>query len=103
MGERKIDEVIRKMAGFKQRAAISKIIVFGSFARGKFTEHSDIDLLLVNPKFKGKKFHERTKGLWLQWDLGLPVDFICYTPKEFNALKKRPTIVKEALKEGVVV
>jgi len=35
------------------------------------------------------------------WNLDLPVDFLCYTPKEFNKLKKQISIVKEAIENGI--
>ena len=92
-----------KIRRFKERIGAEKAIVFGSFVRGEFGEHSDIDLLLVSEKFRGKSFHERFKGLWLEWDLGLPVDFICYTPEEFERLKGEVSLVSEALREGIVV
>jgi hypothetical protein len=31
------------------------------------------------------------------------VDFICYTPEEFEKLKKEVSIVSEALKEGIEI
>jgi hypothetical protein len=37
------------------------------------------------------------------WDLNYPVDFLCYTPEEFNKLKKEVSIVSEALKEGIEI
>lgn len=97
------EEIIRKIENFKQRIGVDKIIIFGSFARGEFGKDSDIDLILVDEGFEGKEFHKRTKGFWLKWDLGIPVDFICYTPEEFNKLKKRVSIVSEALKEGIAI
>ena len=35
--------------------------------------------------------------------LDVPVDFLCYTPEEFDALRIRPTIAREAAEHGVVV
>lgn len=43
------------------------------------------------------------KRLWLKWNLDLPVDFIPFTPEEFNKLKKEVSIVSEALREGVEI
>jgi len=97
--ENKIEEIIKGIKEFKKKTMIEKVILFGSYARGKWTEHSDIDLLLISKKFRKKEFHERFKGLWLKWDLDYPVDFICYTPEEFNKLKKQVSIVSEALRE----
>jgi len=37
------------------------------------------------------------------WELDLPVDFLCYTPKEFDKLKNKITIVKEAVENGIEI
>lgn len=97
------EEVIEKIKEFKKKVNVEKIIIFGSFARGEFEEDSDLDLILVGKVFEGKPFHERLKGLWLKWDLRIPVDFLCYTPEEFENLKKGVNIVSEAVKEGIEV
>ena len=99
----KNQEMIEGIRKFKESIGVSRAIVFGSFARGEFGEDSDIDLLLVSEKFRGKSFIQRSKGLWLKWDLGLPVDFICFTPEEFKKLKKEVSIVSEAIREGIEV
>ena len=39
----------------------------------------------------------------MKWPLDLPADFICYTPEEFEKLKKEVSIVSEALKEGIEI
>jgi predicted nucleotidyltransferase len=103
MDKEKVEKIKEEIKKFKKKIKADEVIIFGSFARGEFGEDSDIDLLLVSKKFRGKKFHERFKGLWLKWHLDLPVDFICYTPEEFNKLKKEVSIVSEALREGIRV
>jgi hypothetical protein len=37
------------------------------------------------------------------WNYDLPVDFLCYTPEEFERMKKMITIVSHAVKEGIEV
>jgi len=99
-------EIMKGLESFKEKVSklgIEKIIVFGSFARGEMKKDSDIDLILVGKRFKGKKFFERALGLHWYWKLHYPVDFICYTPKEFEKLKKRVSIVSTALREGIAV
>ena len=103
MGKGPDAELIQKVTAFKDKIGAEKIIVFGSFARGDFGEHSDVDLLLVSKKFRKKNFRERFRGLWLKWDHDLPVDFIPYTPEEFEKLRKRVSIVSEALREGIEI
>ena len=82
---------------------IKKMILFGSRANGKAKKGSDVDLLIVSKKFENLDFFERGAKMYDYWDLKYPVDFICYTPKEFDRLKKMVTIVREAVRNGIVV
>ena len=79
------------------------MILFGSYARGKTHRFSDVDLIVVSPRFRRKNIAERASPLYLEWDLDLPVDFLCYTPEEFETLSKRPSLVREALEEGIKI
>lgn len=105
MGGKKIglEQIIGAVKAFKKRAGIQKAYLFGSYAKGVATEDSDVDLVLLSARFEGKKFTERLKGLWLKWNLGVPADFICYTPEEFEREKRKVTIAREALLEGVEI
>ncbi len=82
---------------------IQKIIFFGSRAEGKFSDESDVDIVIVSPDFRDMNFFERVARMYDYWDLDLPVDFLCYTPEEFNKLKNRVSIVREALKHGIEI
>lgn len=82
---------------------IREMYLFGSRAKGKPRRWSDFDLVIVSPHFKRKKSFKRARKLYEHWDLDYPVDFLCYTPKEFNKLKKQITIVREAVREGIKI
>src|SRR3989338_5764265 len=82
---------------------VNKMILFGSRAKGKCWRDRDVDLIIVSPKFKKLDFFERGAKMYDYWDLNYPVDFLCYTPEEFNKLKKQITIVREAVKEGIEI
>ena len=82
---------------------IEQMILFGSRARGKAREWSDFDLIVVSKAFEGKRFRYRALGFRKEWDLNYPVDFLCYTPKEFRTLAKEPSVVSEALREGISI
>jgi uncharacterized protein len=82
---------------------IQRAFLFGSRARGEAGPHSDVDLLLVSPAFEGKSASQRAAQLYLAWDLDLPVDFLCYSPGEFEGLRRRATIVQIVLREGVEI
>ena len=105
MGEERaeIEEIKEFIGKIKDKYKIEKAILFGSFARGEEREDSDVDLIIVSDYFKGKSALKRPSSLYLEWNLDYPVDFICYTKEEFERLKNRASLVREALKEGVVV
>ena len=99
--------IIKDLRQFKKslnrKLSLSKLILFGSHATGKPKKDSDIDLLIVSKDFKQKNFRERPLGFYQHWNLNYPVDFLCYTPEEFNKLKRQITIVREAVEHGVEI
>lgn len=98
---------LKQLRLFKSRLSkhlpIRKLILFGSFAKGKAHEFSDIDLIIVSPKFKEKDFRYRPVGFYKYWRLDKPFDFLCYTPEEFDKLRRQVTIVRDAVKEGIEI
>ncbi len=106
---RKNSEIIQTIKNFKKatqkRYAIDKVILFGSQATGKARESSDIDLLVVS-RFRGRKI-KLMHNLYHEWhhkqNINYPVDFLCYTPKEFNKMKNMITIVREAVHNGIEI
>jgi uncharacterized protein len=88
---------------FQESLIIDRMVFFGSRNEGRPKDQSDIDLIIVSPDFKGQKFHKRPVRLYEQYDLDYPVDFLCYTPDEFEEQGGRVTIVREALRSGTVI
>ena len=103
----KNEDLILELRRFKKDLSgyipIRKMILFGSQARGKTHKWSDVDLLIVSDKFRRKKSFKRARGFYKYWNLDYPVDFLCYTPEEFNKLKKQFTMVREAVRNGIEV
>ncbi|MFH0711915.1 MAG: nucleotidyltransferase domain-containing protein [archaeon] len=107
----KKESLIKKLKRFKNKISkkygAEKIIFFGSRASGKPHEDSDVDLIIVSKKFEGVSSFKRSPDLYLEWhlktDIGLPVDFLCYTPEEFDRLKNQVTIVREAVETGIEI
>lgn len=86
-----------------QKISVEKMILFGSRATGKPKRWSDFDIIIVSKKFKNMDTLKRPLGFHDDWTIDYPVDFLCYTPKEFNKLKKQVTIVREAVREGIEI
>ncbi len=99
--------LIQKLREFalrsSERIEIDKMIFFGSMVRGDAHEDSDIDLIIVSPAFRNLSFWRRAVGLYQYWNLDFPVDFLCFTPEEFEKKSKQVTIVSEAVKEGIEI
>ena len=79
------------------------MIFFGSRAGNNYNVSSDIDLIIVSPKFKKLKSFQRPPTIRLKWSLKYPVDMLCYTPEEFERKKRALTIVKEAVETGIEI
>ena len=103
----KTQNLIKNLINFKSKVdkdmPLEKLILFGSSAKGKTHKWSDIDLIVVSKTFESMNFFERGAKMYDYWKLKKPVDFLCYTPKEFNKLKTRITIVREAIREGIEI
>ncbi len=106
MGEEGI-EVIRRVRKFKEVAKkykVERIILFGSQVSGNIKESSDVDLIVLS---KEKDKLGLLQALYHEWHINqkidLPVDFICYTPEEFEKKKREISIIMEASKGGIEI
>jgi len=100
--------LLTALRGFRGRferrvGKVEVLLLFGSQATGRAGPDSDVDVLIVSPAFQGKTYIGRAAETWRCWELPLPVDFLCYTPEEYDRLKGQVSIVREALREGVAV
>ncbi len=100
-------EVIRLVKQFKQKAkrhfSDTTVWLFGSWAEGTPHKDSDVDLIVVSEGFTHMNFFDRCSRMYDYWEPIVPVDFICYTPKEFDERKDQVTIVQHALRHGMPV
>lgn len=87
---------IRKICGeiFKDYS-VEYCYLFGSYAKGKATEKSDVDLLLAIP-VDGMKFFELIE--LLREKLKKKVDLL-----DIAQLNNNPTLVQEILKDGIKI
>jgi len=101
------DDLIRQLNKFvkliSREYPIKKMILFGSQATGKARENSDVDLIVISKAFQHRRRIKRSPPLYLKWNLKYPVDFLCYTPEEFEKKKKQLGIVQQAVKEGIEI
>ena len=84
---------------------ISKIILFGSQAKGESTEESDIDILIVSNDFHDKDIFERatlTKDAEIMTikKFMIPLDIITMTQEEFES---ETSLIADYVKDGEVI
>jgi len=87
---------------------IDKIVFFGSGARGKLRENSDLDYIVISNDFKKMGFMKRLQ-LLSHSRIGLsrkvPMDILGYTQEEFKTMAKQNVsiLLSEAKREGQIV
>jgi|SRR5579872_1405799 len=85
----------------------SRILLFGSHARGNFDSHSDYDLLIITPKLltpKEKLNWSSTLHKDIVKAIHAPVDLLLYSEDEILEKKELPGhIVRTAIREGVAL
>jgi len=87
----------------KKDIRVNGVFLFGSFAYGKPTKHSDVDLIVISPNFAKKEFWKRVD--WLtrkRYNVAdsIAMDVIGYTPREFANIEKHSAIMAKAKKDG---
>ncbi|MEK7448458.1 MAG: nucleotidyltransferase domain-containing protein [Planctomycetota bacterium] len=79
--------------GFK----ITKAFLFGSYAKGRAHEWSDIDIALVSPNFSGNRFNDRQRIVPLTRNIDSRIEPMPFRPKDF---KDDPVMAEEIKKTG---
>lgn len=96
--EKKIKEYINILR--QDKLPISRVVLFGSYAKGKQRRWSDIDLCVVSPKFKNPFL--AMQYLWLKRpsDTGLTIEPIGFTPQDF---RDNTSLTWEIKKTGIEI
>ena len=85
------------------KARPTKVILFGSYAEGRATEESDLDLLVIEREVPSK-LKEMVRLREAVGSIGLPVDIIVCSEQELADWGHLPgTVLYWALKEGKVL
>ncbi|MBI5892253.1 MAG: nucleotidyltransferase domain-containing protein [Deltaproteobacteria bacterium] len=80
---------------------VSQVILYGSYAKGKPKEYSDIDIAVVSPVFKKLDVFRRQEILSsAHHKFGEPIEPIGLTPEQ---VRNREGFAREILDNGIVV
>lgn len=94
------DELNSFLSSVKELIALECVILFGSQARGDFTQYSDIDLIIV-ADFK-EDFFNRILSLSKLNESKYNFEIFCYTANEFdNMFEKGNALILDSINEGI--
>ena len=84
---------------------VSKIILFGSQARGDATRESDVDVAIISEDFHGKDIFERAEltkeaEITTVRKFMIPLDVVTLTPVEFES---EVSIISAYIRDGEAV
>jgi predicted nucleotidyltransferase len=100
-----LDRVVYRFAErLRATHGATRVLLFGSYARGNAYYDSDYDFIIVSPQFEDVHRLKRGIGLWDVWsEVGgrAPTDFICLTPEEFETASHRITLIQAVLPEAI--
>jgi predicted nucleotidyltransferase len=96
--EPKIQAILKTL---KDEFQPTRVLLFGSRARGDHRSDSDYDLVLVGSKSSLNKVERMQRASDLLYPLGVTVDVFFYTESEFDAWKEEFSSIPElSLREG---
>lgn len=91
-----IDKYIRQLED--NNIHIRKAILFGSYAKGKADDWSDIDIALVSESFEGDRFDDRGKIRKITLSVSSNLSPLPFRPEDFSP--ENP-FVKEIIEKGI--
>ena len=90
-----IENVVKELSPHVER-----ITLFGSYPSNKPDLFTDLDILIIMKT--EKPFLERIRDIYSLLSLPVDSDILCYTPEEFEVLRKKAFWVKALAKEVVL-
>ena len=78
----------------------SKLVLFGSYAQERYSEASDIDILLVSSIFKGNRLKDKQKIRRIKLAVSSDLEVLPYRPQDISS---DDPFVKEIMKTGIVL
>ena len=102
--DRRLEAFAREdLPRLRKQWAPLKVIAFGSRVRGDALSTSDLDLILVSPRFASVPFLKRPVQVLEGLDFPAGLELLCYTPQEFEQKRDELGIVRVAVEQGVIL
>lgn len=96
-----LEEITRRLS--RVVPAESRVVLFGCRARGQYGDHSDVDVLVIEPEVEDR-IRESVRLRQALNGLGVPIDVVVVPADEAQRRAAvRGTIVERALREGQIL
>ena len=82
---------------------VERVLLFGSYARGDYSESSDIDLIIVSDDWANTSLNERLSVLYRIWDKPLDATFIPVTREELESKRETSIVIRDAASYAVEI
>ena len=99
--ENKISQIDKVVSLIISEVTPDKIILFGSYARGDYTENSDIDILVLKKGVKNeRKISMRLyEALFNEKEINVPIDIITMDYDRFYSMKNTIGFIYKSINE----
>jgi len=84
----------------ENRIPVRRAVLFGSYATGRFSEWSDIDLAIVSDAFEGSRIADRAKLRKVTLGVSSDIETIPFRPEDFVV---DDPFVREIMETGMVL
>ena len=74
-----------------------EVVLFGSRVVGNAHDESDLDVILVSESFRDIPQHQQFPLVRKSIRAPYSIDYLCYTPEEFERMKTRSSVLESAL------
>lgn len=95
------ERIIGQVKRFLKRAGLDEAILFGSRVRGDYLSTSDVDVIVISPRFEGVRVIERMYQMHDAWEGDEFLEVLPYTPEEFERAREFSGVVQAALEHGI--
>ena len=104
--EQTLEDLLQEItSSIKSKLPDSKIILFGSYARGDYTKDSDLDICVLVPRLTNRRIEMELDALeMLRKDFPLDVELVLYTFDEFEEDRQNRYLLQYNIyREGVML
>ena len=80
-----------------------RILLFGSRIKRTSNMNSDLDVIIISDSFYNIPFISRMSHVLKKFKFTKHIDYLCYTPEEFERIKDNSSILIDALEDAEII